>query len=233
MYYRRSIADSFKEDPNFKQKWPGAEFIKVNYSSIPDLVSALKDIETVICTFTVFTDDAVEAERNLITAAVESGCSRFCPSEFAGKLNTIPSYYRKAQIIEVLERTPELEYTAFSPGFFMDYFAVPRAITHLAQFVAYVDAEAGEAIVGGTGDEPIVLTSAKDTARFVVGACALPKGRWPKFGGIVGERTSLNKIISLVESLKGWSYSLRSADAARKEIPGASPHVERDRRRQL
>jgi hypothetical protein len=166
-------------------------------------VTALKDIETVICTFTVFTDDAVTAQTNLISAAVEAGCTRFCPSEFGGKLNTRPSYYRKAQIIDVLEHTPQLEYTAFSPGFFMDYFAVPHAITHLAQFVAYVDAEAGEAIVCGTGDEPIVLTSARDTARFVVAACELPKGQWPKFGGMVGERTSLNKIISLDERLKG------------------------------
>ena len=130
-------------------------------------MTALKDIETVICTFTVFTDDAVTAQTNLISAAVEAGCTRFCPSEFGGKLNTRPSYYRKAQIIDVLEHTPQLEYTAFSPGFFMDYFAVPHAITHLAQFVAYVDAEAGEAIVCGTGDEPIVLTSARDTARFI------------------------------------------------------------------
>jgi hypothetical protein len=85
----------------------------------------------------------------------------------------------------------------------MDYFAVPNAKTHLAQFVAYVDVETAEAIVAGTGDEVIVLTSAEDTARFVVGACELPRGKWPKFGSMVGERTSLNKIISLVEKLKG------------------------------
>jgi len=85
----------------------------------------------------------------------------------------------------------------------MDYFAVPHAKTHLAQFVAYVDAELMEAVVAGTGEEPIILTSARDTARFCVAACELPKGKWPKFGSMVGERTSLNKIIETVEKLKG------------------------------
>ena len=64
----------------------------------------------------------------------------------------------------------------------MGYFPAPHAITHLAQFVAYVDVEAREAIVGGTADEPTVLTSAKETARFVVSACGLRRGKWPKFG---------------------------------------------------
>jgi hypothetical protein len=49
------------------------------------------------------------------------------------------------------------------------------------------------------------LTTARDTARFVVGACGLPRGSWPKFGGMVGERTSLNEIIAVVEKLKGIS----------------------------
>ena len=68
----------------------------------------------------------------------------------------------------------------------MDYFAVPHAKTHLAQFVAYVDAERMEAIVAGDGDTGIILTSAKDTARFCVKACELPGGTWPKFGSMVG-----------------------------------------------
>jgi len=90
----------------------------------------------------------------------------------------------------------------------MDYFAVPFAVTHLAQFVSYVDAEMGEGIVGGTGDEKLVLTTARDTARFVVGACGLPRGSWPKFGGMVGERTSLNEIIAVVEKLKGRKFKI-------------------------
>jgi NmrA-like family len=182
------------------------EFVVVDYTSLPAITTALHSINTVICTFTMFTPESLEAQTNLIQAALKAGCTRFCPSEFGGKLNKIPSYALKANIIDLLDRTPELEYTAFSPGFFMDYFAVPFAVTHLAEFVAYVDAEMGEGIVGGSGDEKLVLTTARDTARFVVGACGLPRGSWPKFGGMVGERTSLNEIIALVEKLKGISW---------------------------
>jgi hypothetical protein len=91
----------------------------------------------------------------------------------------------KAEIYPELEKAG-LEYTAFSPGGLMNYFAIPHADSHLKQFTTILDPEEGVAILAGSGDEQLTLTSARNLAKFVVGAVGLPAaGTWPKFGGIV------------------------------------------------
>lgn len=101
----------------------GVELHPVDYTSIPQLTSALAGVETVIVT--LFSHDITPVV-NLIEASKAAGVKRFAPSEFTftSKANArLDLFEPKRRILEKVKESG-LEYTLFQNGIFADFFAL-------------------------------------------------------------------------------------------------------------
>lgn len=194
----------------------GAILKPVDYASIPDLVSALSGVETVISTIFHFNDTTPTL--NLIQAAQTAGVRRFAPSEFALSSTAndrFDLYAPKRQIWDVLKQS-SLETTRFQLGIFMDYFSFGAPKRHegpfrLMPFVVNIASQ--EAAIPGTGEEPMTFTSVRDVGRLVAAAVKL-RERWPEELEMVGETTTFNQVVRDAETVTGRKINVQYMDKA-------------------
>ena len=106
----------------------------------------------------------------------------------------------KIAAIKKLQAAPSLKYTRFISGTFMDYLGPPHAPTHLPIISLIVDIENNKAAIPGDGKVPAVFTHSTDVAHFV--AAALSLDEWPEASIIIGDRITLNELMSLAEVIK-------------------------------
>ena len=141
----------------------------------------------------------VKAQKALIKASAEVGVKRYAPSEFG----SIPGKQgEKAVIQEELTKYPQLEYTLYITGLFMDYFLGSKNTSHLKKLKVFVDPDKGQAFeVPGDGNDSLVFIKIGDAAKFV--AASLDLDKWPRLGGMVGERTTYNNVIKTLEKIQG------------------------------
>jgi nucleoside-diphosphate-sugar epimerase len=194
----------------------GAIIKVVEYSSIPDLVSALAGVETVISAISPYIDSTPTL--NLIHAAKTAGVRRFAPSAFAfppATYSHVDFYASKIQALEVL-RESGLEFTSFQNGMFMDYFAfgAPKPHEGPMKILPFaVDIAAKQATIPGTGDEKVTFTSVRDIGRFVAAAVRLTE-RWPEELGMEGETTTYNQVVRDAEAVTGRKIAVQHLDKA-------------------
>ncbi|KAK7034502.1 hypothetical protein VNI00_012349 [Paramarasmius palmivorus] len=149
------------------------------------------------------------AHSAMLKACKEStSCKRFVPSEYGGNLQThplLPRFYAPthAEFRKEIERDAgDVEWTLVNIGWFMDYFApVGKSYMKPLHPVWPVDLEKWEAVVLGTGDEPIAWTSARDVAKALVRLVEI-KG-WDKETYLYGELGTWNQAIQKVEEFYG------------------------------
>jgi uncharacterized protein YbjT (DUF2867 family) len=107
----------------------GAQVIPVNYSDHTSLVKELQGVHTVIVCLSCADDSCIESQLNLLNACLEAKVKRFAPSEWTGVngADTVIQLCRELKI-PVLDKVKAsgIEYTLFTPGLFMDYFASPQ-----------------------------------------------------------------------------------------------------------
>lgn len=72
-----------RQTNNPKQSPEGIETRYVDYTSHESLVAALQDIDTVLSVVLIPGPESITYQLNLLNAAIEAGCRRFAPSEFA------------------------------------------------------------------------------------------------------------------------------------------------------
>lgn len=94
------------------------------------------------------------------------------------------------------------------------------------QYRVYIPA--GTADIPGDGNTPIVFTTTKDIGRFVAASIDLDK--WPEVLGMVGERTTWNKLVDTVEKIMGKKITrkytgLEEMRQTAKSVSGANPFV--------
>lgn len=68
-------------------------WVQVDYAKKDDLVSALKDVHTVLSFIVVQQDKGNASQRLLIDSCVEAGVKRFAPSEWAGSSPSCLTWY--------------------------------------------------------------------------------------------------------------------------------------------
>lgn len=136
---------------------------------------------------------------------------RFVPSEWGVDYShddehlPLPTPWKalKREAIAELKKHPNLEYTSVYNGFFMDYFGVPHAPSHMLPEIPFIDIQAGKAAIPGTGDEnKVALTYTKDVAKFVRRAVESTEP-WPEKSVIVGDSVTLNEILQAAEKARG------------------------------
>ena len=112
-------------------------------------------------------------------------------------------------IIAELRKYPNLEWTLFHNGYFLDYFGQPWAPTHMPSEVPYIDIESSIASIPGTGDELVTWTHTTDVAKFVSRAVTLPPGTWKEHSWIVGDKVTFHQILAVAEKGRGRKFEVR------------------------
>lgn len=130
-------------------------------------------------------------------------CKRFVPSECGGDIDKHPDKPRfyiptHGAIRQSLKSQNIVEWTLVNNGWFMDYF-VPSNKTYMKSLgnVWPLNMETWEAMIPGTGDEPIGFTAARDVAKACVKLITTDK--WVCFTYCCFPplaRTSLSQIVS-------------------------------------
>ena len=205
----------------------GVEIVAVDYSNHALLVKELQGVHTVIVCLISINESSVHAQINLLNACLEAKVKRFAPSEWAGisEENTVIQIYRELKV-PVMEkvRASGIEYTLFTNGVLMEYFASPqRASASLPPEIIGVDFNKSEANITGTGDEPFCVTLAEDVGRFV--AAALELDRWEERSMMIGSRVTWNELVRLGEKIRGKSFRVQrtTVEEAKKKL---NPHPE-------
>lgn len=186
----------------------GVQIVHVDYSDHASLVKELQGVHTVIVCLISLDESCIQSQINLLNACLEAKVKRFAPSEWAGinGANSIIQLYRelKTPVYEKVKASG-IEYTLFTNGIFMEYFASPqKASPSLPALTVGVDFNQGQANFVGTGDEPFCLTLAEDVGRFVTAALDLDK--WEERLGMIGSRTTWNELIKLGEKIRGKKF---------------------------
>ncbi|CAF1446444.1 unnamed protein product [Adineta ricciae] len=207
----------------------GVIVVKVDYSDRDLLVKELQGVHTVIVTLISLDDSCVQAQINLLNAALKAKVKRIAPSEWTGQHdeNTVIELYRRLKVpVREKIKAAGIEYTVFMIGLLMDYFASPQtASKSIGSLVIGVDFSKCVASITGSGDEPFCLTRADDVGKFV--AAALELDKWNENSGIVGSRTTWNEIIKLGEKIRGTKFHVQytCADEAARLIDTMTDNV--------
>lgn len=172
----------------------------------------------------LFPEPAEIAQANLIDAAVAAGIKRIAPSEWSSRTFTnVPFYSNKLahrHQLERLSQTHDFEYSLFQPGILLESFAAPHQTTaHLDAMMTIHDLAGCRAmVVDGHEDDAeagLSVTSVLDMGKAMSAMVDLPFGgdgtegvRWPKIGGIFGNKLSVRQILDMQECVLGkFSYS--------------------------
>ncbi|KAJ5691744.1 hypothetical protein N7462_001167 [Penicillium macrosclerotiorum] len=199
-----SLLDKFKQ-------------LQVDYDDVSATAAQLEkhDVRTVICTIGLLSQEASRAQVNLIKSSDQSPTTRrFIPSEYSlpqGEeyldLNYTVQFFLDA--VQALEDS-SLQYTRIFPGYFMDYWAMPKIRTHLEPLVYAVDIANGKALIPGDGNNIITMTYSYDMAKFVVRL--LDVEEWPKCSYIGGDDITLGQLVRLGEEIRGIDFEIAYDD---------------------
>jgi len=221
----RAIVDELKDNPKHSVKVLsrkanpelaaeiGVHILAVDYGDIDSLVEALEEhqVHTIISSTSLSAEQDFMAQINLIKAAAKSSATkRFAPSEFGQILLpehaiSYPLVKGKLLAVEELKKT-DLEYTLFSNGFFLDYYAIPGVKSYMKPFTFAVDIANGAAAIPGSGETPIVFTHTFDVAKYVAASLDLPK--WPERSIIIGDKVTWNQFVKLAEDARGIKFTI-------------------------
>jgi nucleoside-diphosphate-sugar epimerase len=74
--------------------------------------------------------------------------------------------------------------------------------------VPFVDIEACQATIPGTGEEQIVWTHTTDVAKFVSRAISMKPGAWKEHSWIVVDKVTFHQILGAAEKARGAKYNV-------------------------
>lgn len=113
----------------------------------------------------------------------------------------------KQDVVKELEKHPNLEYTLFYNGYFMDYFGTPHAPSYMLAEVPYIDIAAGKAAIPGSGNEKVVFTYTKDVAKFARKVIEANEP-WSRTSVIIGDTITMNEALGIAEKARGTESGL-------------------------
>ncbi|PYH49127.1 uncharacterized protein BP01DRAFT_352646 [Aspergillus saccharolyticus JOP 1030-1] len=192
------------------------QHLQINYDNIPELETLLtsNNITTIISAIGITTEETCQAQLNLIDAAEQSPTvTRFIPSEYSfiqteELLPIDPSIKYWLAAATKLQHCTSLKSTRVIPGFFMDYWGMPHARTHLQPGVFGIDVEHCRAAIPGDGNDRLCMTYSYDMARYLVQLLDDVEEEWPEFSVVVGDAVTYNELLGMVEEVRGRKFSV-------------------------
>ncbi|KAF7125971.1 hypothetical protein CNMCM5793_002330 [Aspergillus hiratsukae] len=230
-----------RQIPNPKPSPEGIETRYVDYTSHTSLVAALKDIDTVLSVVLIPGPASITYQLNLLNAAIDAGCRRFAPSEFAlceQAQAQVDLLKPKNVVWEAVKGKVEegaIDAARFPCGMFMNYLGigiggdkekVARAGFAEGAFLVHLDAEPAYVVVPvrEDGSSPrLTLTDIRDVGRFV--AAALEMEEWGgRELGMAGDTVGFDELVRLCEKYTGKKVEVRRVKMQQledrlKEIP--------------
>ncbi|KAF2469996.1 NAD(P)-binding protein [Lindgomyces ingoldianus] len=202
----------------------GIEVRKVDYSSEDSLISALRDVHTVICTLLAKDGTWASTQINLLNASLKAGVSRFAPAEFGCGALAAPKVALLSPQIAVIDACreakrlhPEFEYAGFHVGLFMNYLAYggPNELEALnglndrVEFIWHIKDMRAEIPLTKDGDIPrMTFTEIGDVGRMTAAACLLSKGEWQEDFGMEGETARMDEVVRVIETVSGGKMTV-------------------------
>ena len=107
---------------------------------------------------------------------------------------------RQAAVAE-LQKHPNLQYTLFHTGYFLDYWGMPQVPSHMITEAVFIDPQHCVAAIPGTGEETVVFTYTKDVGKFVARSLDLEK--WESVSQIAGDKFTFNEVVKVMERVRG------------------------------
>ncbi|CAI6099273.1 unnamed protein product [Clonostachys chloroleuca] len=188
----------------------------VDYDNKLSLVDALRGVHTVLSFIQLLSDPGQKSQRNLIDASIAAGVKRFSPSEYGSKGTVDMSWWEgKEKIREYLEEVN----AGGQPGLFLNYLAYPHKTSkHVDPLQSVFDFENKRAILVEDHEDAIMtLTTVADLAA-VIARAAEYEGKWPKRGGICGNRMTFSEVIELGGRIRGKKLIGPQSQSAQSRI---------------
>lgn len=221
----RQSADSKKVDALLKM---GIEICVVNVFTEDELTTACKDSECVISALTGLHEVIVDAQLQLLKAAVAAGAQHFIPSDFSSDFTLMPSgenrnFDLRKEFQQHLE-TSKIKATSIFNGCFADILQYNTPLfDQKNQTVAYYD---------NKKDWEIDFTTMDDTAAYTASVAVDLTA--PRYLRIASFRVSPADLVNLSAQYKGNRFSLvdsgtmKDFSARNKLIRAANPAGENE-----
>ncbi|KAJ5480850.1 hypothetical protein N7539_006744 [Penicillium diatomitis] len=181
--------------------------VKIDYDNVQSMTTELEryNVQTIISTIGLISEETSQSQLNLIEAAEHATTTkRFIPSEYSfiqtpDLLSIDPSIQYWLHAADRLKAS-SLQYTRVIPGFFMDYWGMPHARTHLQPFKFGIDIAGAKALIPGSGNDTICMTYTYDLAEYMIHLLKLEE--WPEFSIFVGDETTYNEMLEIAKEVQ-------------------------------
>jgi hypothetical protein len=195
---------------------PNLTVIKVDFTSIPYLTTALYGIEVVIsCLATL----AIGSQNPLIDASISAGVKRYIPAEFGmDSLNPlamelpvcVPKVETQKYLKKKVSENEGFSWTGIANGLFLDWGLD-------VGFILYPGMHTGTLYNGG--DIPFSTTTLADVARAVVGVIGNLEGTKNRILYVHSAVTTQNTLVEYSKDIDGkeWEVSVKDTEEIRKE----------------
>ncbi len=211
-----------------KLKQLGAEVISVDMSNADELKSACQDVSCVVSALSGLRETIVEAQTQLLDAAIAANVPRFIPSDFAADFTRLAegdnrNFDLRKEFHKTLDKSP-IAATSIMNGAFAD---ILNYGTPIYDFRNYT--------VGYWGDDPdwkMDFTTMDNTADYT--AAAALDSATPRVLRIASFQVSPKDLAAIGEKVKGKEFklvpmgSLEDFAAANKRDRAAHPEGEKE-----
>lgn len=211
-----------------KLKQLGAEVISVDMSNAEELKKACEGASCVVSALSGLRETILEAQTQLLDAAIAAGVPRFIPSDFAADFTRLPegdnrNFDLRKEFHEILDES-RIALTSIMNGAFADILSYG---TPLYDFKNYT--------VGYWGDDPdwkMDFTTMDNTADYTA-AVALDS-ETPRVLRIAGFQVSPKDLVKIGGEVKGQEFklvpmrSLEDFAAANKKARAENPEGEKE-----
>ena len=194
----------------------GVKVANVDYNSVGDLTSALKDHDALVCTLSAAV--GLEQQYNLVEAAFAAGVKRILPSEFGcdqskPPASQLPVFADKIKVRDrIVEKTQASDTTSYTFVFnnvFLDWGI---------DFKFLIDLQSKKIDIFDGGDHPFTSTPLDFVGKGVVSVLQHPKETENRFIRLQGALTTQNQFLAIAQRVVGKEgWQVNHNDSAEEE----------------
>ncbi len=211
-----------------KIKKLGAEMVAVEMSNAEELKKACEGVTCVVSALSGLNDVIVDAQTQLLDAAIAAGVPRFIPSDFASDFTRLPegdnrNFDLRKEFHKILDKSP-IASTSIMNGAFADILSYGTPIYDFRNYtVGYW---------GNDADWKMDFTTMDNTADYT--AAAALDAETPRVLRIADFQVSPNDLVKIGGEVKGKEFklvplsSLEDFAAANKKARAANPEGEKE-----
>jgi uncharacterized protein YbjT (DUF2867 family) len=179
----------------------GVEVVAADYADVAALTEACTGAACVVSALSGLREVIVDAQTQLLEAAVAAGVPRFIPSDFSADFTRLPegsnrNFDLRREFQRRLEQAP-LQATSILNGMFMDLLTgqAPVVLQGPKRVVYWGDA-----------DQPLDFTTMSNTAEFTAAAALDPTT--PRYLRVAGEVASIRRLQAAATQATGQPFKL-------------------------